>query len=276
MVRQIQTSNEYYDPYEDDDDPLAIFVAPDYFETDEQLVLIACLMILEQRYRLMQSMTPSQVLDEIENIMDSLLVDLDDMAYTQAEKHIKSFFDDILRDYNIPDDYVDMDYSMIDIMEDTIENLVVQLGGELKVKAKYFIDNMTKDDFNILPNFKRAVRKLIDGVGSNLIWGKEKSKRNVEEFVYGEDKLYHWITANDDKVCEWCRYQESLPPRTLKEMPLDHWNGRCEHEPVDYMYSNEYMLMLARGEHREEIELNTPDYEMSQATGRVQATRRKR
>ena len=276
MVKQIQTSDEYYDPYEDDDDPLGIFVAPDYFETDEQLVLIACLMILEQRYRLMQSMTPSQVVDEVESIMDSLLVDLDDMAYVQAERHIKSFFDSVLDDYSIPDGYVDMDYSMIDIMRDSIDNLVTQLGGELKVKSKFFVDNMTIDDFNILPNFKRAVRKLIDGVGSNLIWGKEKSLRNVEEFVYGEDKLYYWITANDDKVCAWCRYQESLPPRTLKEMPLDHWNGRCEHEPVDYMYSNEYMLMLARGEYRGEIEANTPEYEMSQATGRIQAPRRRK
>lgn len=275
MVKQIQTSDEYYDPYEDDDYPLGIFVAPDYFETDEQLVLIACLMILEQRYRLMQSMTPSQVMDEIESIMDSLLVDLDDMAYSQAERHIRNYFESILSDYSIPDGYVDMDYSMIDIMIDSIDNLVTQLGGELKVKSKFFVDNMTIDDFNILPNFKRAVRRLIDGVGSNLIWGKEKSLRNVEEFVYGEDKLYYWLTANDDRVCGWCRYQESLPPRTLKEMPLDHWNGRCEHEPVDYMYSNDYMLMLARGEYRDEIEANAPEYEMSQATGRIQAERRR-
>lgn len=275
MVKQIQETQEYYDPYEDDDDPLAIFVAPDYFETDEQLVLIACLMVLEQRYRLMQSMTPQQVLDEVEDIMSSLLVDLDDMAYTQAEKHIWNYFDSVMDDYGIPDGYAEMDYSMIDIMRDSIDVLVTQLSGELKVKSKYFIDNMSKDDFNILPNFKRAVRRLIDGVGSNLIWGKEKSLRNVEEFVYGEDKLYYWITANDDKVCEWCRMQESLPPRTLREMPLDHWNGRCEHEPVDYMYSNEYMLMLARGEYRDEIIANTPEYEMSQATGRIQAPRRK-
>ena len=108
-----------------------------------------------------------------------------------------------------------------------------------------------------------------------MIWGKEKSKRNVEEFVYGEDKLYYWITAGDDKVCAWCRYQESLPPRTLREMPLDHWNGHCEHEPVDYTYSNEYMLMLARGENMWEIEINTPvDESMSQITGEIQARRR--
>jgi hypothetical protein len=53
-------------------------------------------------------------------------------------------------------------------------------------------------------------------------------------------------------------------------MPLDHPNGRCEEEPVDYTYSNEYYIMLARGEYREEIEANQPkDKEMSRASGRL-------
>ena len=261
MVRQIQVSDEYYEPYEDDDDPLAVFVAPDYFETDEQLVLIACLMLLEQRYRLMQSMTPSQVLDEIEDIMDSLEVELDNMSYNQAEAHIRKYFNRILADYNIPDGYVDMDYSMLEIMEDSIIGLINNLRDEIKVKSKFFKDNMSKDNFNLLPNFKRAVRKLIDAVGSNLIHGKEKSKRNVYEFVYGEDKLYRWITANDDKVCAWCRVQESLPPRTLREMPLDHMWGRCDIDPIDYTYSDDYYLMLARGEYRGEVNAYAPENE---------------
>ena len=277
MVKQIQLTDEYYEPYEDDDDPLAVFSAPSYYETDEQLVLIACLMLLEQRYRLLQSMTPQQVVDEVEEIMDSLLTDLDAMAYNQSEAHIQKYFKEILDSYSIPDGYIDMDYSMLEIMEDSIEALVTQLHGELKSKSKFFRDNMTKDNFNVLPNFKRAVQRLINAVGSNLIWGKEKSKRNIEEFVYGEDKLYRWVTANDDKVCIWCRGQESLPPRTLREMPLDHWNGRCDHEPIDYTYSDEYYLMLARGEYASEIQAFTPEDEsMSQASGRVQAKRKRK
>ena len=258
MVKEIQYNDEFYEPYDDDDDPLAIFNAPSQFDTDEQLVLIACLMLLEQRYRLMQSMTPSQVVDEVEGIMDSLLVELDDMAYNQAESHIKSFFESLLDDFSIPDSYVAMDYTMLDLMTDSIDNLVSQLGGELKVKAKFFRDNLSKDNFNVLPNFKRAVNKLVDAVGSNLIHGKEKSKRNVYEFVYGEDKLYRWMTANDDKVCAWCLAQQSLPPRTLAEMPLDHMWGRCELEPIDYTYSDDYYLMLARGEYMDTIESIRP------------------
>ena len=113
------------------------------------------------------------------------------------------------------------------------------------------------------------MKKLVDAVGSNLIHGKEKSKRNVYEFVYGEDKLYRWITMNDDAVCSWCRVQESLPPRTLREMPLDHPRGRCTTEPIDYNYSDDYYLMLARGEYASEINAYTPEDEsMSQLSGR--------
>ena len=257
MVKQMQLNDEFYES-SDDDDPLEVFSAPSYFDTDEKSVLIACLMIIEQRYRLLQSMSPSQIVDELEEIMDSLLSDLDDMAYTQAENHIKSSFEELLSDYSIPDGYVDMDYSMLELIEDGIDGLVSQLGNELKVKAKFFRDNMSKDSFDVLPNFKRAVRKLIDTVGSNLIHGKEKSKRNVYKFVYGEEKLYRWLTANDDKVCDWCLAQQSLPPRTIDEMPLDHMHGRCELEPIDYTYSDEYYLMLARGEYAKTIEAIAP------------------
>ena len=259
MVKQIQTTDEYYEPYEDDDDPLAIFSAPTYYETDEQLVLIACLMLLEQRYRLMQSMTPQQIVDEIEDIISSLESELLETATNRATSHIRDFFEKILESFSIPNtSYVSMDTSMIEIMRDSITALTGQLRDEIKVKSKFFRDNLSKDNFNLLPNFKRAVRKLIDAVGSNLIWGKEKSKRNVYKFVYGEDKLYRWMTANDDKVCNWCLVQQSLPPRTIDEIPLDHIHGRCELEPIDYTYSDRYYVMLARGEYSDGIEAFRP------------------
>lgn len=276
MVAQIQKIEEYYHSDENDDDE-HLFYAPTYFEIDEQLVIVACLMLLEQRYRVLKSMTPQRIVDEVEEIIDSLNVELTDTALNKIDATVKTYFDDLMLDYNIPAKYVEQDTSMYDIVDESITTLCNQLKGELKQKSMFFVDNMTKGTFNILPNFKRAVQKVIDAVGGNLIYSKEKSKRNVEEFVYGSDKLYYWLTANDEKVCEWCRMQETLPPRTLREMPLDHWNGRCEHEPVDYTYSNEYMMMLARGEYRDEIESFKPsDASMSQATGRIQAERRRR
>ena len=275
MVAQIQKIEEYYRSDEDDDEHL--FYAPTYFEIDEQLVIVACLMLLEQRYRVLKSMTPQRIVDEVEEIIDALNIELTDTALDKIDATVKTYFDALMLDYNIPSKYVSQDTSMYDIVDESITTLCNQLKGELKQKSMFFGDNMTKDTFSILPNFKRAVQKVIDAVGGNLIYSKEKSKRNVEEFVYGSDKLYYWLTANDDKVCDWCLMQETLPPRTLREMPLDHWNGRCEHEPVDYTYSSEYMMMLARGEYRDEIESFKPsDSSMSQATVRIQAKRRAR
>ena len=259
MVKQIQEIEEYYES-DEDDDPLAIFTSPTYYDTDEQLVIIACLLLLQQRYMLIQSMTLSNIIDEIDEIMDSLYEELSETAYDKSYRHIEEYFNQLLDDYTIPRGmYVDVDTSMLDIMDDSLNGLVNQLRDELRVKTKFFKDNLSKDNFNILPNFKRAVQKLCDAVGNNLIYGKEKSKRNVYDFVYGEDKLYKWLTANDDKVCAWCRMQESLPPRTLREIPLDHPKGRCQLEPIDYTYSNDYYLMLARGEYSKEIEAFSPD-----------------
>ena len=258
MVKQIQDIEEFYET-DDEDDPLSIFVAPTYYDIDEQLVLIACLMLLEQRYRLLQSMTLQEIVDEVDEIMNSLYSELSDIAYTKAHKHIEDYFNKLLDDYNIPrSGYTSMDTSMLEIMDNSIVGLVYNLRDELKVKSKFFKDNLSKDTFNILPNFKRAVQKLVDAVGNNLIYGKEKSKRNVYKFVYGEDKLYRWLCVNDMKTCNWCLMQQSMPPRTIDEMPLDHPHGRCEIDPIDYTYSDEYYVMLARGEYSNEIEAFRP------------------
>ena len=241
MVKEIQTFDEFYDPFDDDDDPLAIFSAPDYYESDEQLVLIACLMLLEQRYRMMQSMTPQRVLDEIDDICRSLKKELKTTAINRVHSAVYDYFSKKLLEFGIPQDgYVSQDTSMDEIIRQSIDNLVNQLRDELKLKSKFFIDNMSKDDFDILPNFKRAVRKLIDGVGINLIYSKEKSLRNIEGFVYDEDVLWLWVTKMDSKVCEWCRDQEMMPPRPLKDLPLDHPHGRCTKVPLWTAYNSRY------------------------------------
>ena len=269
MVKRIQLTDEFYEGYDEDDDPYFMFFAPSYYDVDEQLVIVACLMLLEQRYRVLQSMSPQEIVEEIEYIIDSMYYELIETATNKTDSLLDTFLIGLLESYSIPSNYVNTDTSMYPIMEESINTLCNQLKGELKTKSLFHSDNLSKDTFNIIPNFKRAVQKVVDAVGSNIIWSKEKTSRNVDKFVYGEDKLYYWITANDDKVCDWCRMQESLPPRTLDEMPLDHPHGRCEREPVDYMYSNKYMLMLARGEYMPEIEAFTPDDEyMSQASRR--------
>lgn len=241
MVKQLQTIDEYY---EDEDDDLT-FAPPSYFESDERLVLIAVLMLLEQRYRLLSSMTPQDIVDEIDEIMDSFQTEL----LTTAEAKVDSaVWDSLLKElieWNIPImGYVEQDTSMYPIMVMSLTGLVNQLRDELKVKAQFFNDNMSKGDFIIIPNFKRAVQKIIDGVGNNLIYAKEKSHRRVLKFVYGDDALFKWYHMNDEKVCDWCIAQGREPPRRIDDWELDHPHGRCILEPVENIYSADYYALL--------------------------------
>lgn len=241
MVKQLQTIDEYY---EDEDDDLT-FAPPSYFESDERLVLIAVLMLLEQRYRLLSSMTPQDIVDEIDEIMDSFQSEL----LTTAEAKVDSaVWDSLLKElieWNIPVmGYVEQDTSMYPIMVMSLTGLVNQLRDELKVKAQFFNDNMSKGDFSIIPNFKRAVQKIIDGVGNNLIYAKEKSHRRVLKFVYGDDALFKWYHMNDEKVCDWCIAQGREPPRRIDDWELDHPHGRCILEPVENIYSADYYALL--------------------------------
>ena len=249
MVKKFQKTEEFY-IYEEDD---PYFYPPDddVYDSDEKLVLIACLILLEQRYKLFQSMTLEQVLDEVDDIMVSLESELMSTAISKMTDCVQMAFDDELMDFGIPSNgrYVSQSTKMDDIVKQSITNLCNQLRDEIKLKAMYFKDNMSNSTFSIIPSFKRAIQKIIDGVGKGILGSKELSHREVMKFVYGEDKLYRWLTMNDDKVCDWCRMQESLPPRPLDEMPLDHPHGRCTVDPIDYTYSDNYKLLLANNEY---------------------------
>ena len=241
MVKQNQLIEEYY---EEDDDDLE-FVPPLYYESDERLVLIAVLMLLEQRYRLLKSMTPEDILDEIDDVMNSFKDELIDTATVKVDNaawdaHLKE-----LIEWNIPVmGYVEQDTSMYQVMVDSLTGLVNRLRDDLKSKARFFTEAMSKDDFDVKPNFRRAFQSLVDGVGNNLIYVKEKNHRKVLKFIYGEDKLYKWYHMNDEKVCDWCIAQGNEAPRRIDDWEYDHPHGRCILEPIDDTYSAEYYALL--------------------------------
>lgn len=241
MVKKNQTIEEYYD---EDDDELS-FIPPNYFESDEKLVLIACLLLLEQRYRLLESMTPSEVMDEIDEIMDSLEDELRKTAKTKVDDAVFNSLREELIDYSIPIfGYVEVDESMYPIMDSSITSLVNQLRDDLKTKSMFFDENMSNSDFDITPNFRRAIQRVVDGVGNNMVYSKEKTHRNVMKFVYGEDKLWRWLSAHLSTTCEWCLLQEKEAPRRIDEWELDHPHGHCVLDVVDPTYSPEYYSLL--------------------------------
>lgn len=244
MGSQAQLSNEFYST---DNDSFDVFDAPDYYTSDEQLVLIAVLLLLEQRYRLLRGMSSDKLVNEIDNIVSSFKKELNDTALNKLENYLYNEFKSELDSWSIPvTGYVTFSTEIKKILSQSITNLCNQLRDELKLKAKYHNMGLTDDIIDVKPNFRRASQKLKDAMGDALIKGKEMNHRQILEFVYGTSKLYRWLTMNDSKVCDWCRYQESLPPRPLSEIPYDHNRGRCGLDPIDTSYSDEYYLLLAR------------------------------
>ena len=242
MVKQFQTIEEYYDGEDDD----LFFYPPSTKDDDEQLVLLACLLILERYFNQLQSMTPEAILDEIDEKMESLRSELYETAITKVDSTVWESFMDELIQWNIPIfGKVTQDTSMYESIRVSINSLTNQLRDEIVTKATFFKDNMSKDDFTIAPNFKRAIKKVNDAVGNNLQYSKEKSHRKILKFVYGDDKLYRWYSAHLPNTCEWCLMQEKKKPRKIDEWELDHPNGHCVLDPVDRTYSDEYYLILS-------------------------------
>ena len=169
MVKRVQEFEDFYNLDEDEDDEYLFYAPTTRFDIDEQLVIVACLMLLEQRYRVLKSMSPQRIVEEVEDIIDSLNVELTDTALDKIDSATRKFFDGIMSDYNIPDKYVSIDTSMYPIVDESITTLCNQLKGELKQKSMFFKDNLTKDSFNILPNFKRAVQKVIDASSMSIL-----------------------------------------------------------------------------------------------------------
>ena len=242
MVKRIQTIDEYYD---EDDDELS-FYPPSNKDDDEQLVLLACLLILERFFNELQSMTPQDIVDEIDDKAKQLESELIQTARDRVDSAVWDSFMSELIEWNIPIfGYVKQDTTMYEVMDSSITALVNQLRDDIKAKAKFNIVGMSREDFDIKVNFRRAIQRLVDAVSNNLNYSKELSDRQVKNFVYGEDKLYIWQSAHLPNTCQWCLDQEKRPPRLLKDWEFDHPNGHCEKVPIDETYSDEYYLLLA-------------------------------
>lgn len=244
MVKQVQLIDEYYD---DEDDDELLFVPPSYYESDEQLVLFACLLLLKQLYEDLEPMTPQEIVDEVDDLLDTFESDFIKTAKGQIDSAVWESLKHELTEWNIPlfGNYVAQDTSMYSIMENSIKSAVNQLRYDLKAKSQFFVENMSKGMFKIIPNIKRAMRSLIDAVGNNMGYSKEKTHRNVLNFVYGDDKLYAWRSAHLSTTCDWCLAQEKRPPRLLKDWEMDHPHGHCVLEPIDETFSNEYYALLS-------------------------------
>lgn len=239
MTQMNQSSDEFY---------LTDYTPPDFtansaYDTDEQFVILMCLALLEEYYELYHDLTPQELLDTITMDMDSFKDELSSEAKRYVEEAVDKHFNTILEEYKIPSNTITPDYNETVILAG-ITSLINQLHDDLKAKAIYFANNLANSPFDVNPNFKRAVKRINDVIGTGLIHAKEKSYREVSKFVYGEDALYKWVCKMDAKTCSWCRSQARSEPRVIDDWELDHPFGRCTLVPVSEEFSDEYKLMV--------------------------------
>lgn len=220
------------------------FMPSSGYDSDEQIVILACLNLLEEYYELYQSLTPEEILNRVDDDIELLTNELSTTAISNINSEVTLGFIEELNSYSIPEDYMTPD-SVVD--EVVILGLIAgmnQLRDDLKAKATYYIQYRLSTVFNIDPNFKRAITKISDVVGNNLFIAKEAGHRQISRFVYGNETLYRWRCVMDARTCTVCRALSREAPKPLDEWPYDHPHGRCTLEPVNPTYSEDYLLLL--------------------------------
>lgn len=220
------------------------FMPSSGYDSDEQIVILACLNLLEEYYELYQSLTPEEILNRVDDDIEVLTNELSTTAISNINSEVALGFIEELNSYSIPEDYMTPD-SVVD--EVVILGLIAgmnQLRDDLKAKATYYIQYRLSTVFNIDPNFKRAINKISDVVGNNLFIAKEAGHRQISRFVYGNETLYRWRCVMDARTCTVCRALSREAPKPLDEWPYDHPHGRCTLEPVNPTYSEDYLLLL--------------------------------
>lgn len=130
------------------------------------------------------------------------------------------------------------------VAETTIKNAVRTLRDEIKLNIQVVKDRNDEESFNLEPKLKDFIKRVKRTVKYETNMMFQKIRRSAYDFKYGKDATYRWVTANDSKVCFWCRQQEKMPPRTLDNIPFDHMNGRCGIEPVSDRAVAEYNYIV--------------------------------
>lgn len=239
MVQEIQSTDEFYL-----DDYLPLDFAPnDAYDSDEQFVILMCLLLLKEYYDEYSKTPLEDLINTIEKDMEELNTKLSTEGMDYIKQAVDKTFSSELDSYKIPENTISPNYNELVILAG-FQALVNQLRDDLKAKALYYAENLGKTPFDLKPNFRRAIKRINDVVGTGLVNAKEKSHREVSKFVYGENALFYWVCKMDAKTCAWCRSQARSEPRPIDEWELDHPYGRCTLKPVKEEFSSDYKLLV--------------------------------
>ena len=211
-------------------------------DDDEVNKIITSLLLILQRFYLQHRYY--SVEDVLGDGFKSDLEDLRNELYSTLLVLMSDYEDGVVNENNveyvIPDGTVDFDFDLTDSLKDGIDDVVNQLGSEIKSKASYFAVATVAGSFSLHSNFRRAVKRLSQNVEFNAQFAKKLIDRTFLGFVHGEEALYDWIPSGIN-TCEWCYMIADRSPMPLSALPVDHINGRCRvrlHTPD--VYSDEY------------------------------------
>jgi hypothetical protein len=115
--------------------------------------------------------------------------------------------------------------------KETLTGIVHQLESSIKAKIYYLKNRGSEKLLDIGGNIKTSIPRIKSMAEYGIRNAIANAERDTRIFLYG-DPLSKWVTAGDDKVCEWCEELEYDNPQKLSDLPLTplHPNCRCKIE----------------------------------------------
>lgn len=210
---------------------------PDDWHIDDQEYALALLMIMEDFVRNYENKSYNYIknhyVKDIDKLEEKMLKTNDRYFDKMCDNHFKtralSYKIPSSKQGKIPRTY-DLEATKNVIIK-SIKNITRRLRDEIDETIQVVED--TAYEFNISRKLKDAIKKTKGAVEYGSRIGGEKSRRDVDGFVYGGNVPFKWVTCGDSRVCEWCLMQERLPPKPLKDWEFDHPYGRCTLEPAN-------------------------------------------
>lgn len=212
-------------------------------DTEEKALAVLYFYRFYQLYSKYIDKTPEYVLSHIDEDTKKLQLQLLKSTDKDVGNYVKNIRAGILDSFKLKSNIKEcqIDYATtVEVLDETIKTILSQLKTDTKMKVKVWSDrNYNVKDFNLKPNFKRAIGRLNQGFKYTTSTLKQKTDRTIQKFVYKTDKFV-WVCYGRHP-CGWCIDQSKMPPRPIDEIPFDHINGYCGVEPSDTKYSTEYL-----------------------------------
>ena len=138
MVQEIQSTDEFYL-----NDYLPLDFAPnDAYDSDEQFVILMCLLLLKEYYEEYSKTPLEDLINTIEKDMEELNTKLSTEGMEYIKQAVDKTFSSELDSYKIPENTISPNYNELVILAG-FQALVNQLRDDLKAKVLYYAENLS-------------------------------------------------------------------------------------------------------------------------------------